>query len=91
MMEEEKPRRILPIPPAPAFLDQRMVHIGSIRQNYIGNRAPVLVEAVSLECDLLPKGEGRSGVLRVLAVGLALLGTVEAAEADAFRMVVVKD
>jgi hypothetical protein len=67
-----------------------MVHIGSIRQNHIGNRSPVLVEAVGVDGDFFAESESRGGVLGTVSVGLALLGTVEAAEADAFRMVVVK-
>ena len=57
------PRRILPIPPAPAVFDQRVIDVGAIRQEHIGKGAPVLVEAVRLERDFFPKGELRGGVL----------------------------
>ena len=39
----------------------------------------------------LSEGEFRSGVLGSLPIGLALLRTVDAAEADAFRALVVQD
>jgi hypothetical protein len=42
--------RILPISPAPALFDQRVIDVGAIRQKYVGNGAPMLVEAVRLEC-----------------------------------------
>ena len=48
------PWRILPVPPAPAIFHQFMVDVGAIRQEHIGNGAPVLVEAVSLKRDFLP-------------------------------------
>jgi hypothetical protein len=33
------PQRILPVPPAPALLDQRVIDVGAIGQEHIGNRA----------------------------------------------------
>jgi hypothetical protein len=51
----------------------------------------VLVVAVGLDGDLFPKGEGRSGLLRSLVEGLAFLGAVDPAEADAFSMVAVQN
>ena len=39
-------RRILPIPPAPAVIDQHVIDVGSIRQEDITKGAPILVEAV---------------------------------------------
>lgn len=45
---------------------------------------------VSLKRDFLAEGEVRDGVLGSLAEGLALLRTVGAAEADAFRMVIMQ-
>ena len=47
--------------------------------------------AVGLEGDFLPEGEGRGGLLGSLAEGLAFLRAVDAAEADAFRVLVVQD
>jgi len=41
-------RHILPIPPAPAVFDQRVIDVGAIRQKHFGNRPLLLVEAVSL-------------------------------------------
>ena len=55
MMEEEKPRCILPIPPTPASLDEFLIDVRSIRQKHVSKGAPVLVEAVGPKCDLLPK------------------------------------
>ena len=51
------PRRILPIPPAPAVFDQRVIDVGAIGQEHIGKGAPVLVVAVGLERDFLPEDE----------------------------------
>ena len=53
--------------------------------------APVLVEAVSQEPDIFTIDQPRGSLLGPLAVGLALLGAVDAAEADAFRAVVVQN
>lgn len=53
----------------------------------MGNRALVLVVAVRLDRDFFSQGEVRRGVL---AIGLAFLGAVDAAESDAFSMVVVQ-
>ena len=39
-------RRILPIPPAPAVFDQRVVNVGAIAQEHIGKGTLVLVLAV---------------------------------------------
>jgi hypothetical protein len=43
------------------------------------------------ERNILPEGEVRSGLLGSVAVCLALLRTVDAAQSDAFRMVIVQD
>ena len=61
-----------------------MVDVDSIRQNYVSNGALVLVMAVGLDRNVFPKGEGRVGVLGVVAVGLARLGSVVAAEMGAY-------
>ena len=37
------------------------------------------------------EGEGRGGVLRSLAIDLALFWAIDPAETDAFRMLVVQD
>ena len=50
------PWRILPVPPAPAVFDQRIVNVGAIRWKYIGKGAPVLVKAMRLERDFFPEG-----------------------------------
>jgi hypothetical protein len=64
--------------------DQRVIDVDSIRQNHVSNGALVLVMAVGLDRNVFPKGEGRVGVLGVVAVGLALLGSVVAAEMGAY-------
>ena len=68
-----------------------MIDGGPIGQQHISKRAPVPVLAVHLDGDFLPKGEVDDGVLGLLAERLAFLGAVDAAEADAFRALVVKD
>ena len=68
-----------------------MINVRSIRQEHISKGAPVLVEVVSLECDLLPKGEVRGGLPRSVAEGLALFGAVDAAQPDTLRVGVVQD
>lgn len=47
--------------------------------------------AVRLDGHVLPEGEGRGRLLRSLAEGLLFLRTIDAAEADAFRVLVVQD
>ena len=47
-------------PPAPAVFDQRIVDVGAIRQEHIGKGTPVFVEALRLEGDFFPIGEGRT-------------------------------
>ena len=68
-----------------------MIDVGAIRQKHIGNGASVPVLAVGLERDFLAKDQVRCSLLRFLAIGLAFLRAVDAAEADAFRVVVVQD
>jgi len=46
---------------------------------------------VGLDGDVLPKGKVRGGVLGVVAEGLSLIGAVDAAEADTFRVVIVQN
>ena len=46
---------------------------------------------MGLERDFLAEGQVRSGVLGVVALGLALLRTVDAVETDALRVLVVQD
>lgn len=48
---EPAARRIFPVPPAPAVLDERVIDVSSIDQQHVGNRAPALVLAVGLQCD----------------------------------------
>jgi hypothetical protein len=45
----------LPIPPAPAAFDQRMIDVGAIEQEHVSKGAPVLVLAVGLEDDIFPE------------------------------------
>jgi hypothetical protein len=51
------PRRIFPIPPAPAVFDERVIDVGPIGQEHIGEGAPVPVETVGLDGIVFPKGE----------------------------------
>jgi hypothetical protein len=60
-------RRILPLPPAPALSDEFLIEIHPIGQEYIGNRALILVVAISLERDFFPKGEVRGDLIGSLA------------------------
>jgi len=46
---------------------------------------------VGLDGDFFSKGEFRCSLLGSLAVGLALFWTVDAVEADTFRVVIVQD
>ena len=50
-------RRILSIPPAPAFFDQRLSDVGAIGQAHIGQCTPVLVLPVGLECYFFAKDQ----------------------------------
>ena len=68
-----------------------MADVGSIREECIGHRAPVLVLAVGLERDFLAEDPLRSGLLGSRAVGLALLWAVNAVQSNAFGPVVVQD
>ena len=52
-LKDRVSRRILPIPPAPAVLDERVVDVGAIGQEHISKGASVLVEAVSQERDIV--------------------------------------
>ena len=88
--QDRVPRRILPIPPTPAVLDQRVIDVGAIGQQHIGEGASSLVAAVRLERHFLPEDEVRGSLLGSLGEGLALLRAVGAAEADAFRMVIMQ-
>jgi hypothetical protein len=53
-----------------------VIDVRAIVQDHIGNRALVLVLAVDLYGDFLPKGEVRGGLLGSLAVGLAFLRAI---------------
>lgn len=66
-------RRILPLPLAPALSDEFLIEIRPIGQEYIGNRAFILVVAISLERDFFPKGKVRDDLIGSLAVSLAFL------------------
>jgi hypothetical protein len=48
--------RILPIPPTPALFGVFLIDVGIIGQDHIPNGARVLVLAVGLDRDFLPKG-----------------------------------
>ena len=90
-LKDRIPWRVLPIPPAPALLDQFLIDVRSIGQDYVSKDAFVPVEAARLDADFLSKGECRGGLLRLLAVSLAVLRAVNPAEADTISMVPVQD
>jgi hypothetical protein len=68
-----------------------VIDVRSIREEHIGNRAPVLVLAECLKGNFFPEGEVRGGVLGFLAVGLAFLLAVDAVESNKLRPLVVQD
>ena len=57
------PLCILSIPPTPAIIDEHVIDVGGIQQEYVCKGAPVLVEAVRLEGDFIAEGEVRGDVL----------------------------
>jgi hypothetical protein len=71
--------------------DEFLIEIHPIGQDHVPKGAPVLVVAVRLDGDVLPEGKFRGRVLGVPPLSLALLRAVDAAEADAFRVLVVQD
>ena len=81
---------MLPIPSAPALLDEFLIEIHFIGQEHVSNGALVLVVTVGLERDFFAVGEVSNGVLGFLAVGLAFLRAIDPAEADTFRALVVQ-
>ena len=64
-----------------------LIDVGIIGQDHIPNGARVLVLAVGLDRDFLPKGEVRGRVLGLLAVGLALLQAVDATRHGTYGIV----
>jgi len=65
--------------------------VGPIGQTHIGKDASSPVAAVRLEEDFLPKHQIGRRLLGLMAVRLALLRAIDPAEADTFRVLVVKD
>ncbi len=51
------PRRVLPIPPAPALPDEFVIQIHPIGQDHLSQDAFVLVKAVCLDGDFFTKGQ----------------------------------
>ncbi len=84
------PQRILPIPPAPAFLYELLIEIQAIGQDHDSKDAFVLVVTVGLDSDLLAERQLRSGVLRSCAERLALLRAGDHAETNALCVIVVQ-
>lgn len=68
-----------------------MVDVCAIGSKHIGKGTPVFVEAVSLKRDFFAKHKLRRGLLGSLPVGPAFLWAIDAAEADAVRVLVVED
>jgi hypothetical protein len=67
------PRRLLPIPPAPAALDEFLIQAHAIGQDHVSKDTLVLVVAMGLEHDFLSEYKFRRGLLRSFTVGLAFL------------------
>jgi hypothetical protein len=68
-----------------------VIDVGPIGQQHIGKGASRLVASVRLEDDFFPKHHRGCRLFGLMAVGLALLRAVDAAQADAFRVLVVED
>jgi hypothetical protein len=68
-----------------------VIAVRAIAQEHVSQRPPVLVLAVGLERHVLTKDQLRDGLLRPLAVSLALLRAVDAPETDALSAVIVQD
>ena len=73
------------------MLDQLLIDVCPIRQEHITKGALVPVVAMCLDGDFFAEDQLRGSVLGVVAIGLAFLGAVDPAEADAFSMVAVQD
>ena len=82
------PWRIPSIPPATAFLNQRVIDVRAIGQDHVSKDALVPIFPVSLKRNFFPIGEGRGGLLRPLPIGLAFFMAVDAAETDTLRILV---
>jgi len=50
-------RRILPIPPAPAVYDERVIGVCAVLEEHNGDGAPVLVLTMRLKRDFFSKAE----------------------------------
>jgi hypothetical protein len=68
-----------------------VIDVGPIGQKHIGKGVSRLVAAVRLEDDFFPKHHRGRSLLGLMTVRLALLGAVDAVQADAFRVLVVED
>ena len=68
-----------------------MIDVGSVGQKHIGEDVSSLVAAVRLENDFFPKNQCGRSLLGLMAVWLALLRAVDAAQTDAFKGSVVED
>jgi len=68
-----------------------VIDVGPIGKTHIGKDMPRPIAAVCLEEDFFPKHHRGCGLLGLMAVGLALLRAVDAAQADTFRVLLVQD
>jgi hypothetical protein len=68
-----------------------VIDVGPIGQQHVGEGASSLVSAVRLEDDFFSKHQRGCRLLGLMAVRLALLRAVDAAQTDAFRVSVVED
>lgn len=82
---------MLLVPPTPPVLDQLVIHVRAVRQQNIGYGALVPVGVVSLNRHGSTKDHGGRGPLRDLAERLALLGTIDALQADTLSLPIVQD
>ncbi len=82
---------MLPIPPAPATLDENLVNFSSVRQEHVRNRATMPILAMRLEYYIFAKNELRCCLLCSLAERLGFFRAVDAIQADALRLFVVQD
>ena len=68
-----------------------MIDVGVIRQEHIGKRPPILVEAEGPDCHIFPEQEFRRSLLGLLAIGLTLLRAIDQPQSNPFSVASVRD
>ncbi len=68
-----------------------MIDVGVIRQDHIGKRPPILVEAVGPDCHVFPEQKFRRRLLGLLAVDLTLLPAINPPQSNLFSVASVQD